>query len=681
MLRNETGLRKAIALPVAFAMLLAAFVAVSSQSADAANPGGNGFIVFEDGFNLYAMPSDGTGAPVDITPALSPYTDPALSPDGSQIAFSRDVAGSAAVWIADFNGTSAISGEVQVTAGPTDGAPTWSPNGDMLAFSRRAVVTGSATADDATGVVLTDDTADFVDTDGVIAGMPVRNSRTGASGTVASATGTTITLAAALTGGDPDNEWKTTDGYTVKTRRQIFSAATNLTNQVGTLLSAAGSSADYDDLRPVWSPLGTKIAFETSRPSGGASDIFIMNTNGTTPELVTSGSTFDSASRRPAWSPDGLRLAFDANEGAAGTGSNIWTVDGVAGGGNETNVTGGATGVDDDTDAAFSPDGEKIAFVRAGGRTWEIATDGSSGLAVVNGSGPTSHNQPDWQPAVVGADDAYVVGEGDSISPSAPGVLANDGLIPSLGTATAVNASTPANGTLTFNTDGSFTYEHDGSETLSDSFTYQPKQGATTGVAATVNITVTPEDDAPIANDDGPYNVDFGGATNVAAPGVLGNDVDEGAMTAVNASTPTHGTVVLALDGSFTYTHNGATGSADSFTYQAKDAGGQLSNTATVSITIGGNLAAVHSTGLVDPISGLWYLYDSSGALETSFYFGNPGDYPFMGDWDGDGVETPGLYRQSDGYVYLRNSNTQGEADIRFFFGNPGDVPIAGDFN
>jgi hypothetical protein len=52
-----------------------------------------------------------------------------------------------------------------------------------------------------------------------------------------------------------------------------------------------------------------------------------------------------------------------------------------------------------------------------------------------------------------------------------------------------------------------------------------------------------------------------------------------------------------------------------------------------------------------------------------------------MGDWDCDGDETPGLYRQSDGYVYLRNSNTQGNADIRFFFGDPDDVPLAGDFN
>ena len=63
------------------------------------------------------------------------------------------------------------------------------------------------------------------------------------------------------------------------------------------------------------------------------------------------------------------------------------------------------------------------------------------------------------------------------------------------------------------------------------------------------------------------------------------------------------------------------------------------------------------------------------------FFFGNPGDVPFMGDWNGDGVATPGLYRQSDGYVYLRNSNSQGNADIKFYFGNPGDVPIVGDFN
>jgi hypothetical protein len=89
----------------------------------------------------------------------------------------------------------------------------------------------------------------------------------------------------------------------------------------------------------------------------------------------------------------------------------------------------------------------------------------------------------------------------------------------------------------------------------------------------------------------------------------------------------------------------------------------------------------VDGVGVVDTTSGLWYLQDPGTGDTTSFYFGNPGDFPIMGDWDGDGVETPGMYRQSDGYVYLRNSNTQGIADIRFFFGNPGDIPIAGDFD
>ena len=67
--------------------------------------------------------------------------------------------------------------------------------------------------------------------------------------------------------------------------------------------------------------------------------------------------------------------------------------------------------------------------------------------------------------------------------------------------------------------------------------------------------------------------------------------------------------------------------------------------------------------------------------FESNFFYGNPGDTPFMGDWNCDGVDTPGLYRRADGFVYLRNSNSQGVANIKFFFGNPGDIPIAGDFD
>ena len=81
--------------------------------------------------------------------------------------------------------------------------------------------------------------------------------------------------------------------------------------------------------------------------------------------------------------------------------------------------------------------------------------------------------------------------------------------------------------------------------------------------------------------------------------------------------------------------------------------------------------------------SGKFQIWDqvSTPNKGAQYYFGFPGDIAFSGDWDCDGVETLGLYRQADGYVYLRNSNTQGVADISFFFGIPGDFPVAGDFN
>ncbi|MEZ5175724.1 MAG: L,D-transpeptidase [Acidimicrobiia bacterium] len=95
-------------------------------------------------------------------------------------------------------------------------------------------------------------------------------------------------------------------------------------------------------------------------------------------------------------------------------------------------------------------------------------------------------------------------------------------------------------------------------------------------------------------------------------------------------------------------------------------------------------LAAANASddvGLVDRETGLWYLRDADTGETTSFYYGNPADIPFVGDWDCDGIATPGLYRQSDGFVYLRNTNTQGVADVLFFFGDPNDIPIAGDFD
>ena len=80
--------------------------------------------------------------------------------------------------------------------------------------------------------------------------------------------------------------------------------------------------------------------------------------------------------------------------------------------------------------------------------------------------------------------------------------------------------------------------------------------------------------------------------------------------------------------------------------------------------------------GQFNPSQGQWKLGDS-----VPFFFGNPSDTPFIGDWNGNGEDTPGLFRRTDGFVYIRFSNTQGPADWTYFFGNPSDIPLVGDFN
>ena len=83
--------------------------------------------------------------------------------------------------------------------------------------------------------------------------------------------------------------------------------------------------------------------------------------------------------------------------------------------------------------------------------------------------------------------------------------------------------------------------------------------------------------------------------------------------------------------------------------------------------------------GVQDPTSGQWTLRTPAGT--TGFFFGNPSDLPLMCDWDGDGIDTPGLYRSETGQLFLRNTNSQGVADIEIFYGEPQDLPVCGDWD
>src|SRR5207249_9013341 len=167
----------------------------------------------------------------------------------------------------------------------------------------------------------------------------------------------------------------------------------------------------------------------------------------------------------------------------------------------------------------------------------------------------------------------------------APGVLSNDTDVDG-DPLTAILITSPSHGTLTLNANGSITYTPAINYNGPDSFTYKANDGTADSNVATVSITVTPVNDAPVAVNDS-YSTNEDTVLTIAAPGVMANDVDvDGdSLTAILVTSPTHGTLTLNTNGSLSYTPFANYNGPDSFTYKARD-GVLDSNVATVTITV-----------------------------------------------------------------------------------------------
>ncbi|MCP4544398.1 MAG: DUF11 domain-containing protein, partial [Chloroflexi bacterium] len=102
-------------------------------------------------------------------------------------------------------------------------------------------------------------------------------------------------------------------------------------------------------------------------------------------------------------------------------------------------------------------------------------------------------------------------------------------------------------------------------------FTYTVSDGALSD-GATVTVSVTADNDAPWAMDDG-YSTLRNGVLRVDAPGVLGNDGDleNTVLTAVLDSQPISGELDLQLNGTLVYTPSVDFAGTISFTYHAND--------------------------------------------------------------------------------------------------------------
>ncbi|NOR49209.1 MAG: S8 family serine peptidase, partial [Methanosarcinaceae archaeon] len=125
----------------------------------------------------------------------------------------------------------------------------------------------------------------------------------------------------------------------------------------------------------------------------------------------------------------------------------------------------------------------------------------------------------------VALDDSYSVNEDTSLDVPAAGVLSNDTDADN-DALSAELVAVPSNGTLTLNSNGSFTYTPVASFNGADSFTYKANDGMEDSNIAIVTILVNAINNVPVAVDDS-YNVNEDTHLEVsAATGVLDNDTD-----------------------------------------------------------------------------------------------------------------------------------------------------------
>ncbi|EJG1862371.1 tandem-95 repeat protein [Vibrio parahaemolyticus] len=139
----------------------------------------------------------------------------------------------------------------------------------------------------------------------------------------------------------------------------------------------------------------------------------------------------------------------------------------------------------------------------------------------------------------------------------------------------------PANGTVSVNPDGSVTYTPNDNYHGADSFTYIVTSGGVSE-STTVNVDVTPENDAPVAKDDTTITDEDTPVTIDVLPN--DTDVDGDKLSVESASVPKEQGTVEVVNGKLVFTPAENFNGQAEITYTVTD--GQLTDEAKVTVTV-----------------------------------------------------------------------------------------------
>jgi gliding motility-associated-like protein len=169
--------------------------------------------------------------------------------------------------------------------------------------------------------------------------------------------------------------------------------------------------------------------------------------------------------------------------------------------------------------------------------------------------------------------DQYELAEGETLYVNDGGVLKND-IDVEKGNLKAILKKGVKHGSLELLENGSFTYIHDGGESVADDFTYSVSDGFSESHEVEVALVITPVNDSPVLQED--FAVVAEDETFYGA-NLLENDTDvESNRLFIQTKAirdVAHGELVINPDGTFVYTPDKDFFGEDSFVYKAEDDG------------------------------------------------------------------------------------------------------------